>query len=51
MTVTAKGPMDHTIIPIKIRSDLAVLIQGLPVDLKKNEAEKIANVIKAFVHG
>lgn len=36
------------IVPIQIRPDLTVHIQGLPHDLTKKEAEKIAGVVLAF---
>ncbi|WP_323800222.1 hypothetical protein [Parasphingorhabdus sp.] len=42
------GPMSNSIIPIAIRSDLTVFVQGLPFDLSESEANKIANVIKAM---
>lgn len=38
-----------TILPIPIRSDLTVQIQGLPFDLTSAEAKKIANVVLAMV--
>lgn len=41
-------PASVNIIPIPIRPDLTVKIQGLPFDLKAAEANKIANVIKAM---
>lgn len=34
--------------PIPIRSDLVVRIHGLPFDLTKAEAERIANVVRAM---
>jgi hypothetical protein len=34
--------------PIPIRADLVVRIHGLPFDLTKAEAEKIANVVRAM---
>lgn len=34
--------------PIPIRADLVVRIHGLPFDLTKAEAERIANVVKAM---
>jgi hypothetical protein len=37
-----------SILPIPIRSDLIVQIQGLPFDLTSTEAKKIANVILAL---
>lgn len=36
------------VFPIQIRESLVVRIQGLPFDLTKAEAERIANVIKAM---
>ena len=35
-------------LPIPIRSDLAVQIEGIPFDLTKAEATKIANVVLAM---
>ncbi len=40
--------VSDTIMPIQIRVDTIVHIQGLPFDLSEAEAEKIANVIKAM---
>lgn len=40
-----------SIMPIPIRSDLTVYIQGLPFDLTKSEANRIANVIRALASG
>ncbi len=37
-----------SILPIPIRPDLTVKIQGLPYDLTVHEANKIANVVKAM---
>jgi len=42
------GPMASSILPIPIRADLTVYVQGLPFDLKESEARKIANVIQAM---
>ena len=42
------GPLSDTIIPIPLRADLTVFIQGLPIDLTEAEAEKIARVVKAM---
>ena len=39
------GPLT---VPVPIRSDLYVTINGIPPDLTSDEAEKIANVIRAF---
>lgn len=36
------------ILPIPLRSDLTVHVRGLPFDLTKAEAERIANVVKAM---
>ena len=36
------------IIPIPLRTDLTVYIQGLPLDLSEAEARKISAVIMAF---
>jgi hypothetical protein len=41
-------PASVNIIPIPIRPDLTIKIQGLPFDLTAAEANKIANVIKAM---
>lgn len=40
-------PSDH-IIPIPLRADLVVRVYGIPFDLTKKEADRIANVIKAL---
>ena len=37
-----------SILPIPIRADLTIKVQGLPFDLTAGEANKIANVIKAM---
>lgn len=37
-----------SILPIPIRADLVVHVQGLPYDLTQGEAKKIANVIQAM---
>ncbi|MDZ4381313.1 MAG: hypothetical protein U0942_08240 [Parvibaculum sp.] len=42
------GPMSSSILPIPIRADLTVRIQGLPFDLTEAEAKKIASVIQAM---
>ena len=39
------------ILPIPVRADLTVYIQGLPHDLTQAEASKIANVIRAMAVG
>ena len=36
------------LIPIRIRKDLVVYVQGIPHDLKKSEAAKICTVINAY---
>lgn len=41
------GPMTDTILPIQIRSDLKVYIQGIPHDLSIDEANKIAAIVKS----
>jgi len=47
----SRGPMDDTILPIQIRPSLTVLVQGLPHDLKPEEAAKIAGVVLALSRG
>jgi hypothetical protein len=48
-TTTAVPPSaGASIVPIPIRSDLTVHVQGLPFDLTDREAKKIANVILAM---
>lgn len=42
------GPMASSILPIPIRADLIIHIQGLPFDLTEAEAKKIACVIQAM---
>ena len=37
------------IIPIPLREDLIVYLQGLPLNLTAIEANKIVNVVKAYV--
>jgi hypothetical protein len=46
--VASAGPMASSILPIPIRADLTVHVQGLPFDLTETEARKIANVIQAM---
>jgi hypothetical protein len=41
-------PLSSSILPIPIRSDLTVFVQGLPFNLTEAEATKIANVIRAM---
>jgi hypothetical protein len=48
-TIEARGPMEDTIFPIPIRDDVTIRIQGLPFDLTKAEAAKIAAVVLAYV--
>jgi hypothetical protein len=42
------GPMASSILPIPIRADLTIHIQGLPFDLTEAEAKKIASVVQAM---
>lgn len=42
------GPMASSILPIPIRADLTVMVQGLPFDLTESEARKIAAVVQAM---
>lgn len=42
------GPMASSILPIPIRADLTVRVQGLPFDLTEAEAKRIASVIQAM---
>lgn len=46
--VTVQPMASVSIVPIPIRADLVIQIQGLPFDLTIQEANKIANVIKAM---
>lgn len=54
-TSPSKGPIvNHSIssvdiLPIPLRADLIVRVQGLPYDLTEAEANKISTVIRAFV--
>ncbi len=41
-------PTAHTIVPVPLRADLTIFIQGLPLDLSQAEAEKISAVIMAL---
>ena len=43
------GPMQNTILPIQIRPDVTVLVQGIPHDLTKEEANKLEAVVMAMV--
>ena len=47
-STVSSGPMSSSIIPIPIRADLTIHIQGLPFDLTEAEAKKIAGVIHAM---
>jgi hypothetical protein len=38
------------VMPIQIRTDLTVFIQGIPWDLSKREATKLARVVEAMVN-
>lgn len=42
------GPMSSSILPIPLRADLTIHIQGLPFDLTQAEAKKIASVVQAM---
>jgi hypothetical protein len=46
--VISRAPMASSILPIPIRPDTTVFIQGLPFDLTEIEANKIANVVRAM---
>lgn len=48
--VKVKAPFSNSILPIPIRADATVYIQGLPFDLTEAEASKIANVIRAMAN-
>lgn len=48
--VNMRGPMDDTIIPIRIRPDVVVRVQGLPFDLTEAEASKVAGVAMALTN-
>lgn len=41
-------PAASSILPIPIRPDLTIYIQGLPFDLTRAEAQKISNVVLAY---
>ena len=45
------GSTTANVYPIPIRADLVVRIHGLPFDLTKAEAERIANVVRAMAMG
>jgi len=51
VTTQTAGPMASSILPIPIRADLTVMIQGLPYDLTIAEAKKIAGVVQAMAVG
>lgn len=51
MTHAPGGGASANVYPIPIRADLVVRIHGLPFDLTKSEAEKIANVVRAMATG
>lgn len=42
------GTATANVYPIPIRQDLVIRIHGLPFDLTKTEAERIANVVRAM---
>lgn len=42
------GPLSDKIVPIPIREDVTVLVYGLPLDLKPEEAEKVGRVVLAL---
>jgi hypothetical protein len=44
----ASAPLVSSVLPIPLRADLTVYVQGLPFDLTDAEAAKIANVIRAM---
>lgn len=39
---------DNSIVPIKIREDLTVFIQGIPHDFTAKEAKRVAAVVLAL---
>lgn len=45
---TSPQPLGTSTFPIPLRSDLTVLVHGIPFDLTESEAKKIANVITAM---
>jgi hypothetical protein len=49
MKFNPKGLMDDTIIPIQLRPDVTVRIQGIPHDLTDAEADRIERIITAMV--
>lgn len=49
MSKPSRAPIGQdSILPIPLRADLTIYIQGLPFDLSANEAKKIANVVLAM---
>lgn len=42
-----RDPMSDTILPIQLRENVTVFIQGIPHDLMHAEAEKITRIIEA----
>lgn len=46
--IVSVGPMSSSILPVPIRANLTVMIQGLPYDLTAAEAKKIAAVVQAM---
>lgn len=46
--VSATQAHSANVFPIQIRENLVIRIHGLPFDLTKSEAERIANVVKAM---
>ncbi len=47
-SIPTAAPMASNILPIPIRADTIVFVQGIPFDLTEAEAGKIANVIRAM---
>lgn len=47
-SVTTGQPLAGLTVPVPIREDVLVRIHGIPADLTSAEAEKIANVVKAY---
>jgi hypothetical protein len=45
-----RPPLSSSILPIPIRPDVTVFVQGIPYDLTESEAAKIANVIRAMAN-
>ncbi len=42
------SPPSANIVPIQIRQDLVIHVQGIPFDLTRSEAQRVANVILAL---